>query len=87
MIEEFEEKTQHRGVVLFLCLEHPFFITFILIKSKTVFRMNETTEAGDPCHSYTWSILFCVVMVLALLAWIIALALVCIITINKIGLS
>ena len=49
--------------------------------------MNETTEAGDPCHSYTWSILFCVVMVLALLAWIIALALVCIIMINNIGLS
>jgi len=33
-------------------------------------------EAGDPCHSYTWSILFCIVMTLALLAWAVALALV-----------
>ena len=33
-------------------------------------------QAGDPCHSYTWSILFCIVMTLALLAWAVALALV-----------
>ena len=45
--------------------------------NTTDFRMDEATQAGDPCHSYTWSILFCVVMVLALLAWMVALALVC----------
>ena len=55
-----------------------FIVIVSAINIKTDFRMDDApAEAGDPCHSYTWSILFCIVMVLALLAWVVALALVC----------
>jgi len=34
------------------------------------------SDPGDPCNSYEWSIVFCFIMALAIIAWLIAIALV-----------
>ena len=39
-----------------------------------------TEDPGDPCSSYQWSVVFCFMMVLALLVWAGAIALVCLIS-------
>ena len=41
--------------------------------------VDNVSDPGDPCNSYEWSVVFCFIMTLSIIAWLVAIAVVSII--------